>query len=81
MFEKFRKLFAAWRLQQNYKAAVRKANYLQAKTFKIQLVFKQGESFIVVDRNQVKLHYRQGRFKKGLTLKEVYGHALYTTTL
>lgn len=87
-FEKFIKWLKAknqtlqkWIKLQNFKAAVRKANYLQAKTFKIHLVYLMDGRFVVVERQELKRLYHAGKFKRGMNLRDIENAALYKTKL
>lgn len=70
-----------WKKTQDFKAAVRKANYLQNKTFKIHLVFKMEGKFVVITKQDVRQLYQRGAFKRGMKLNDVYTAALYRTQL
>lgn len=68
-----------WRQHRDFKIAVRKANYLQNKTFKIHFVFKMQGRFVVIAKQDVKQFYQRGLFKRGMNLNAVYNAALYKT--
>ena len=68
-----------WQKKQNFKYAVRKANYLQNKNFKKHYVFLWDGKFVVVERQRLKDMHKRGAFKANL--KTVESHALHTTSL
>lgn len=70
-----------WRQRQNFKTAVRKANYLQAKTFKKHHVFLMEGKFVVIERQHLKQLHLKGKFRKGFNFRQVESLALYTTNL
>lgn len=70
-----------WRRQRDFKTAVRKANYLQSKTFKTHFVYVMEGKFVVIAKQNVKQMYQRGLFKKGMTLTQVYDAALYKSQL
>lgn len=68
-------------MRQNLRIAVRTANRRQAKTFKIQMVYLMQGRFVIVERQELKRLYHQGKFKRGLNLRQVESMALYKTKL
>lgn len=68
-----------WARKKSYKAAVKHADEMRAKTFKkMHVIFNKGE-FIAVSRQRLKQLHKEGAFKKGIGLKQLEKMIYYTT--
>ena len=76
MFNTIKRYYAAWQ----YKRAVRKAKKLADLFGMRYYVINLGGSLKVVPKQTVKELVRRKRFRKGVTLDDIEGCALFITT-